>query len=119
MNMRTTVDIGSLMERSPEIRKGQSCIAGTGVTPDFGKYASGSNPLEYARFSPGERTQADDDQPDLACVRIAAAPCRHVQASPDPQLIEKVRDIVGLYMKPPEHALVFCVDEKSQIQALA
>jgi hypothetical protein len=35
--------------------------------------------------------------------------------SPDPQLIEKVRDIIGLYMKPPDHALVFCVDEKSQI----
>src|SRR5690349_12285753 len=38
--------------------------------------------------------------------------------SPDPWLIEKVRDIVGLYMNPPDHALVFCVDEKSQIQAL-
>src|ERR1700724_3049345 len=38
--------------------------------------------------------------------------------SPDPQLIEKVRDIVGLYMNPPAHALVLCVDEKSQIQAL-
>ena len=38
--------------------------------------------------------------------------------SPDPQLVEKVRDIVGLYMDPPEHAVVFCVDEKSQIQAL-
>jgi transposase len=38
--------------------------------------------------------------------------------SPDPQLIEKVRDIVGLYMNPPDHALVFWVDEKSQIQAL-
>jgi len=38
--------------------------------------------------------------------------------SPNPQLIEKVRDIVGLYMNPPEHAVVFCVDEKSQIQAL-
>ena len=38
--------------------------------------------------------------------------------SPDPQLIEKVRDIGGLYMNPPEHALVLCVDEKSQIQAL-
>jgi hypothetical protein len=38
--------------------------------------------------------------------------------SPDPQLIEKVRDIVGLYMNPPEHGLVLCVDEKSQIQAL-
>ena len=38
--------------------------------------------------------------------------------SPDPQLIEKVRDIVGLYMNPPDHAVVLCVDEKSQIQAL-
>jgi transposase len=38
--------------------------------------------------------------------------------SPDPLLIEKVRDIVGLYMNPPDHAVVLCVDEKSQIQAL-
>jgi transposase len=38
--------------------------------------------------------------------------------STDPQLIEKVRDIVGLYLNPPQHALVLCVDEKSQIQAL-
>ena len=38
--------------------------------------------------------------------------------SPDPWLIEKVRDIVGLYLNPPDHALVLCVDEKSQIQAL-
>jgi transposase len=39
--------------------------------------------------------------------------------SPDPQLIEKVRDVVGLYMHPPTNAVVFSVDEKSQIQALA
>jgi transposase len=38
--------------------------------------------------------------------------------SPDPLLIPKVRDIVGLYLNPPEHAVVLCVDEKSQIQAL-
>ncbi len=38
--------------------------------------------------------------------------------SPDPLLIDKVRDIVGLYLDPPEHAVVLCVDEKSQIQAL-
>lgn len=38
--------------------------------------------------------------------------------SPDPLLVEKVRDIVGLYMNPPRHALVLCVDETSQIQAL-
>jgi transposase len=38
--------------------------------------------------------------------------------SNDPLLIEKVRDIVGLYLNPPAHAAVFCVDEKPQIQAL-
>jgi putative transposase len=38
--------------------------------------------------------------------------------STDPFFIEKVRDIVGLYLNPPDHALVLCVDEKSQCQAL-
>jgi transposase len=38
--------------------------------------------------------------------------------STDPQVVEKVRDIVGLYLDPPERALVLCVDEKTQIQAL-
>jgi len=38
--------------------------------------------------------------------------------SADPQFIDKVRDVVGLYLDPPERALVLCVDEKSQIQAL-
>jgi len=38
--------------------------------------------------------------------------------SSDPLFIEKLRDIVGLYLNPPERAVVFCVDEKSQIQAL-
>lgn len=38
--------------------------------------------------------------------------------SPDPLFVEKVRDIVGLYVNPPEGALVLCVDEKTQVQAL-
>lgn len=38
--------------------------------------------------------------------------------STDPQFIDKVRDVVGLYLDPPERAVVLCVDEKSQIQAL-
>lgn len=38
--------------------------------------------------------------------------------SGDPFFVEKVRDVVGLYMRPPDNALVLCVDEKSQIQAL-
>ena len=51
-----------------------------------------------------------------------ASPAPHRQdtwkLSKDPQFIEKVRDVVGLYLNPPERAVVLCVDEKSQIQAL-
>ena len=42
----------------------------------------------------------------------------HWKLSKDPLFVEKVRDIVGLYLDPPERAIVLCVDEKSQIQAL-
>ena len=40
------------------------------------------------------------------------------KVSRDPDFVEKLEDIVGLYMSPPEHALVLCCDEKSQVQAL-
>lgn len=43
---------------------------------------------------------------------------RTFKISRDPQFIEKLTDVVGLYLNPPEKALVFCADEKSQIQAL-
>ena len=43
---------------------------------------------------------------------------RHFKISTDPFFVEKVRDIVGLYLNPPDKAMVLCVDEKSQIQAL-
>jgi transposase len=43
---------------------------------------------------------------------------RSFKVSRDPQFVAKLEDIVGLYLSPPEHALVLCCDEKSQIQAL-
>ena len=43
---------------------------------------------------------------------------RTFKVSNDPCFVEKLRDVVGLYLNPPERALVFCFDEKSQIQAL-
>lgn len=43
---------------------------------------------------------------------------RHLKLSNDPDFAGKLRDIVGLYVSPPEHAVVFSIDEKSQIQAL-
>jgi transposase len=43
---------------------------------------------------------------------------RSFKVSRDPRFVEKLEDIVGLYLSPPEHALVLCCDEKSQVQAL-
>ncbi len=43
---------------------------------------------------------------------------KHFKLSNDPFFVEKVRDIIGLYLNPPDKAMVLCVDEKSQIQAL-
>lgn len=43
---------------------------------------------------------------------------KQFKASNDPLLEEKVTDIVGLYLDPPKRAVVLCVDEKSQIQAI-
>lgn len=54
----------------------------------------------------------------LACQRLEAALLKTFKLSNDPQFIEKLEDVVGLYMNPPDHALVLCIDEKSQIQAL-
>ena len=43
---------------------------------------------------------------------------KHFKLSTDPFFVEKLRDVVGLYLNPPQHAVVLCVDEKSQCQAL-
>jgi transposase len=49
---------------------------------------------------------------------LAPHRCRQFKLSTDPKFVEKLRDVVGLYVDPPAHAIVFSVDEKSQIQAL-
>jgi hypothetical protein len=50
--------------------------------------------------------------------RRGAARLQSFKLSTDPDFVAKVRDVVGLYVSPPQHAIVLCVDEKSQIQAL-
>ena len=54
----------------------------------------------------------------LRAASIAPHRARSFKLSNDPAFVEQVRDITGLYLNPPDHALVLCVDEKSQIQAL-
>ena len=50
---------------------------------------------------------------------LAPHRCRQFKVSTDPHFARKARDVIGLYMAPPDHALVLSVDEKTQIQALS
>ena len=75
-------------------------------------------PLEHPVHGPAQRAEPQHGQPHLASLRIAAHRTETFKLSADPFFIEKVRDVVGLYLNPPDRALVLCVDAKSQIQAL-
>ncbi len=74
--------------------------------------------LEHARYGPGGGHIGRLGSSRLASLLAPAASRRYVKLSADPQFIEKVRDILGLNLDPPDKALVICVDEKSQIQAI-
>ena len=67
-----------------------------------------------------ERLKVDHATVARAWAEYGVAPwrCETFKFSTDPELIAKVTDVVGLYLAPPENAIVLCVDEKSQIQAL-
>jgi hypothetical protein len=54
----------------------------------------------------------------MACSRPPPHRVRQFKLSNDPQFAAKLHEIVGLYVDPPDHAIVLSVDEKSQIQAL-
>ena len=80
-------------------------------------------PTDATHWSTTVHGQGDGDEPicgepHLAGLRAQTASGRLLQAFPDPHFVEKVRDVVGLYLNPPDGALVLCVDEKTQIQAL-
>src|SRR5829696_522325 len=71
-----------------------------------------------SRHGQGERVVDLHRAAHLARLWSAAPPGQTFKLSADPDFVAKVRDIVGLYLAPPARALVLCVDEKSQIQAL-
>ena len=71
-----------------------------------------------SRGMEGQRSVGVDSTAYLAGFGLQPHRMETFKLSTDPNFVAKVRDIVGLYVSPPEHAIVPCVDKKSQIQAL-
>ena len=80
--------------------------------------AAGTDALELPFDGQGPGRERRDGATDLGRPRSEAQPRRTFKLSNDPRFSEKLTDVVGLYLNPPEKAIVLCVDEKSQIQAL-
>ena len=78
--------------------------------------AAGRHPLEPADDGQGGGHRAVERSGDWKAHGLK--PHLVFKLSNDPRFAEKIEDVVGLYLNPPEHAIVLSVDEKSQIQAL-
>jgi hypothetical protein len=83
---------------------------------DFSIQAKREHTLELSNDGGGAGDQQVHREQDMAQPQHQAAPHRDFQAIRN--FLEKLTDVVGLYLNPPEKAIVLCIDEKSQIQAL-
>ncbi len=74
--------------------------------------------MEHSVDESGDRDVTCRCHADLACFGLKPHLEKTFKLSTDPLLVDMVHDIVGLYLNPPEKALVLCIDKKSQIQVL-
>ncbi|MDE0126087.1 MAG: IS630 family transposase [Bryobacterales bacterium] len=79
---------------------------------------SDSGPWSVRRMAAAENVSKSTVQRWFALFGVKPHLTKTFKLSNDPFFVEKVRDITGLYLNPPEHAVVLCVDEETQIQAL-
>jgi hypothetical protein len=97
---------------------GHGCRRRTGDCHDAGVDAARCDALEHAILGHAGGTEPIGRSPHMKAFALQPHRTETFKLSKDPLFIEKVRDIVGLYLHPPDRALVLCVDEKSHIQAL-
>ncbi len=101
--------------------RGRKTPAGPGRTHCEGhaeQQTAWADALEHSGDGQGPRRGREHGVPHLAGARLAAAPAGDVQILRHPQFVPKLLDVVGVQLHPPQNAVVLCVDEKSQIQAL-
>ena len=83
-----------------------------------GTAARGNDPLDRRPDGQGDGFEREFGPTDLARPGLQPHRVRQFKLSNDPRFVDKLRDVVGLYVDPPARAIVLSVDEKSQIQAL-
>src|SRR5664280_322065 len=133
-DVRLTSVVGS--EPTPNCRRARNICGGCGLEETsgglfaealllppvaatrFAEYDARGDALELPDDGRARGCVAGDGSADLVGQGASAASGRDVQALKRPALEEKLVDVVGLYLNPPEKAVVLCMDEKSQIQAL-
>ena len=86
--------------------------------PDLGRTAADRQPLDRRGDGEGRWDQRQFGATDRRAHGLRPHLVRRFKLSNDPQFAAKLKEIVGLYINPPNHAIVLSVDEKSQIQAL-
>ena len=96
----------------------QRCAGGASDYRHAGNDAAGRDALEHPDAGEGARAESRHVGRIWRAFGLQPHRSETFKLSRDPLFIEKVRDIVGLYLAPPDRALVLSVDEKSQIQAL-
>ena len=85
---------------------------------DLGHNATQCYPLEHTDHGRSPGSEPSHDSSDMETTQPEAPFGQDLQAQPRQTFLEKLIDVVGLYLNPPDKSLVLCVDEKSQIQAL-
>jgi hypothetical protein len=91
---------------------------GAGGGADADRSAGGDHPLDRRLDGEGAGISVSSVQRIWRAHGLQPHRVRQFKLSNDPQFVAKLRDLVGLYLDPPAHAIVLSVDEKSQIQAL-
>jgi len=100
--------------RPPEIDEIDVVVATLPMTA--GRRASGCDALVGAVAGRRVEDRVRDGGSDLAQMESATVAGADLQIQYRPELDSKIRDVVGLYLHPPEKAVVLCIDEKSQVQ---
>lgn len=108
---------GCTTSPGPGSRARSPTTTSSGWSSNAGGAAGRCHALVDAVHGGGDRPEPDGGQPIWRAFGLKPHQTEAFKLSPDPQFIDKVRDVVGLYLNPPDAAVALCVDEKVRHEA--